>query len=367
MANNTDVAKDAAGAASVRYDAQDLITFSTVLLARADLSQERAATVAEILVEADLMGHTTHGLQLLPAYLQGLEAGTMTKEGEPDIVADQGSAITWDGRYLPGPWLTVKAIDLACARIKTHPVVTVAIRHSHHIACLAAYLKRVTDQGLFILLASSDPSVKAVAPYGGLQPLYTPNPLAAGIPTHGDPIILDISMSTTTMGLVTRLQRQGERLPHQWLLDNQGNASDNPADMVADPPGTILPLGGIDLGHKGFALGLLIEALTSALAGHGRSEEPKRWGASVFLQVIDPQAFGGQDYFMRETTWFAESARNTPTKPGSPPVRLPGSRALELRAEQLQNGVALYSAIFPALQPWSEKLGVPFPTPISTA
>jgi L-lactate dehydrogenase len=367
MANNQHTTGDAKSAASERYSAQDLITFSTALLQRAGLAQKRAATVAEILVEADLMGHTTHGLQLLPTYLQGLEAGTLTKEGDPILVADQGSAITWDGRYLPGPWLTVKAIELACERIKTYPVVTMAIRHSHHIACLAAYPKRVTDQGLFMLLATSDPSVKAVAPYGGLQPLYTPNPLAAGIPTYGDPIILDISMSTTTMGLVTRLRGEGERLPHQWILDNQGNPSDNPVDMVANPPGTILPLGGIDLGHKGFALGLLIEALTSALAGHGRSDEPKRWGASVFLQVIDPQAFGGRDYFLRETTWFADAARSTPTRPGSPPVRLPGSRALELRAEQLQNGVTLYSAILPALQPWSEKLDVPLPTRLSTA
>src|SRR5207249_3431227 len=142
-----------------------------------------------------------------------------------------------------GPWLVRKAIDLACGRSKIYPVVTVVIRHSHHIACLAAYPKRATDQGLLMLLASSDPSVKAVAPFGGLEPLYTPNPLAAGIPTHSDPIILDISMSTTAMGLISRLQREDKRLPHPWLLDNQGNPSDNPADLATDPPGSILPLG----------------------------------------------------------------------------------------------------------------------------
>jgi L-lactate dehydrogenase len=271
--------------------------------------------------------------------------------------------VTWDGRYLPGPWLVVRAIDLACERIRTYPVVTVAIQHSHHIACLAAYPKRATDKGLFMLLASSDPSVSAVAPFGGLEPLYTPNPLAAGIPTQGDPIILDISMSTTTMGLVTRFKQEERRLPHPWLLDNQGNLSDNPADLSADPPGSILPLGGLDTGHKGFALGLLVEALTSALAGQGRAEQPKQWGASVFLQIIDPEAFGGRANFIRETTWFAEASRNNRTRPGSPPVRLPGSRALQLRAEQLQNGVALYPTILPALQPWAEKLGVPLPTP----
>jgi L-lactate dehydrogenase len=257
----------------------------------------------------------------------------------------------------------VKAIDLACERIKLHPVVTVAIQQSHHIACLAAYLKRATDRGLLILLLSSDPSVKAVAPYGGLQPLYTPNPLAAGIPTQGEPIMLDISMSTTSMSLIGRLQQAGQRLPHSWLLDNQGQTSDNPAVLLSDPPGSILPLGGLDLGYKGFALGLLVEALTSALAGYGRAEQPQRWGAAVFLQVIDPAAFGGRENFLRETEWMAEACRTNPTKPGSPPVRLPGSRALRLRAEQLEQGITLYPTILPSLQPWSEKLGIPLPTP----
>src|SRR5687768_4607575 len=164
-----------------RYAARDLVTFATQLLDRAGLAY--AETVAEILVEADLMGHSTHGLNLLPAYLRELEADTMTRSGEPIVLNDAGAAVTWDGDYLPGPWLVTKAIDLAMQRLATHPVVTVAIRQSHHIACLAAYLKRATDRGYLMLLASSDPREKSVAPFGGIQPLYSPNPIAAGIPT----------------------------------------------------------------------------------------------------------------------------------------------------------------------------------------
>jgi L-lactate dehydrogenase len=311
------------------------------------------------------MGHSTHGLQLLGAYLGELEAGSMAKEGEPGIIADRGSAITWDGRYLPGPWLIKQALDLAFERIREHPVVTVVIRRSHHIACLAAYLERATEKELLMLLTTSDPSVQTVAPYGGIQPVYTPNPIAAGIPTQGDPILLDISMSTTANGIVNRFHNQGQRLPGPWLLDNQGNSSDNPADFFSEPPGSLLPIGGIDLGYKGFALGLLVEALTAGMGGYGRADEPKRWGASVFLQVMDPAAFGGSDEFVRETEWLAEACRTNPTKPGEPPVRLPGSRALQLRAEQLEKGVVLYPSIMPTLKPWAEKLGIHVPAPIS--
>lgn len=347
-----------------RYAAQDLITWATRLLEKAGLPHDRAGIVAEILVEADLMGHSTHGLQLLAPYLRELEAGAMTTTGEPTVVSDHGAAITWDGDYLPGPWLIVKAIDLALERITTHPVVTVAIRRSHHIACLAAYLTRVTERGYIILLASSDPNEAGVAPYGGLKALYTPNPLAAGIPTQSTPILIDISMSTTAMGVVSRHKRQGKLLEHPWLLDNQGELSRDPETLFTEPRGSILPLGGLDAGYKGFALGILIEALTGSLSGDGRSTHEGHWGASVFLQVIDPQAFGGRAYFEADMESFGDASRDNPTKPGNPPVRMPGERGLELRSAQLKDGVALYPTIMEDLAPWAEKLDVAAPSPL---
>ena len=176
---------------------------------------------------------------------------------------------------------------------------------------------------------------------------------------------MDISASTTTNGLVGRLNRagNGERLPGPWLVDNRGNATDDPAAFVADPPGAILPLGGMDLGHKGFALALLVEALTSALAGHGRADGESRWGASVFIQLIDPGAFGGREAFARETGWLADACRTAPVKPGAPAVRMPGELALKLREQRLAEGVPLHAEILPSLAPWAQKLKVPLPRP----
>ena len=355
------------------YSAEDLIGLGTGLLVKIGLERDRARTVSEILVEGDLLGHTTHGLALLPGYLSDLESGNMARDGEPETLSDRGSAVTWDGRYLPGPWLVTRAMDLAFGRIGEHPVVTVVIRRSHHIACLASYLKRATDRGLLMLLTSSDPSVRTVAPFGGTEPLYTPNPIAAGIPTHGAPVLLDISVSCTANATVRRMHTLGKRLPGPWLLDSRGAVTDEPGVLFEEPAGSkpdgskaagsILPLGGTDLGYKGFALGLLVEALTCALGGHGRKDLPARWGASVFLQIIDPRAFGGLEPFLEETSWLADACLNNPPREGGTPVRLPGTRALELRSAQLARGVRLHPTIVPALEPWAEKLGVPLPKP----
>jgi LDH2 family malate/lactate/ureidoglycolate dehydrogenase len=345
----------------MRHDAAALVDFATALLARAGLAASRARTIAEVLVEGDLLGHDTHGLALLPPYLKEIEAGSMTLAGEPETVSDRGAAVCWDGRRLPGVWLTVEAIELAMARAAVHGTGTVVIRQSHHIACLAAYLRRVTERDMVLLLTCSDPSVASVAPFGGRQRLYTPNPIAAGIPTNGDPILLDVSMSITTNGLTGRLSGEGRLLAHDWLIDGEGNPSRDPKALFADPPGSILPLGGLDHGHKGFALGLLVEVLTSSLGGFGRAERPSGWGASVLVQVIDPAAFGGRDAFLRETSFLADAVHANPPRPGVDAVRLPGERGLRRREQQLRDGVALYPSIMPALLPWSEKLGVALP------
>jgi LDH2 family malate/lactate/ureidoglycolate dehydrogenase len=342
-----------------RHSASNLIAYATALLTRAGLEAEKSATVAEILVEGDLLGHTTHGLALLAPYLAELEKGTMRKTGEPRVLSDWPAAITWDGQRLPGPWLVVRALDLAVARAKTNGTCTVVIRRSHHIACLAAYLQRVTDQGLMVLLSCSDPFVASVAPHGGRAAVYTPNPIAAAWPTQGDPVMLDVSMSITTNALTNRLTKEQRRYPGAWAIDAEGRATDDPAVLSAQPPGALLPMGGLDHGHKGYAFALLVEALTGALAGHGRADPPEGWGASVFVQVLSPALFGGAEEFVRQTEHVAATCRATPPRPGVERVRLPGANGLRRRAEQLVHGVELYSGILETLAPWSAKLGVP--------
>ena len=348
-----------------RYSATALTEAATRLLAAAGLDQDKAGAVAAILVEGDLMGHTTHGLALLAPYLAELESGAMTRDGAPQVIQDRPAAVTWDGRRLPGPWLVLQAMALATARAKQSGTGTVVIRRSHHIACLAAYLKRATDQGLLMVLTCSDPNSASVAPFGGLDPVFTPNPVSAGIPTAGDPMLVDISTSATTNGLTNRLHKEGGRLPARWVIDGHGQPSDDPAVLFKEPKGTILPLGGVDSGHKGYGLSLLVEALTGGLAGHGRADEREGWGATVFLQIIDPAAFSGEEAFKRQTGAVAQQCHASRPAQEGKAVRMPGEKGLAQARQQLQAGVDLYPAILPSLEPWCTKFGVALPSPLA--
>jgi len=343
------------------YDATALVDFAAALFRRAGLGDDRAHACAQILVEGDLLGHTTHGLALLPQYLDAIAAGHLRVEGEPEIVAEAPAAQTWDGKRLAGPWLTLRALHLAGDRARETGIYCVTIARSAHIGCLAAYLPALVARGQMLILTCSDPSVASVAPFGGTRRVFTPNPLAAGWPTSTGAAILDVSMSITTNGMTARKRAEGSRFAHAALLDAEGHPTDDPNAFFTDPPGSLLPLGGMESGHKGYALALLIEALTSALSGHGRAEAPKEWGASVTVIALDPARFAGLDAFTRETGWMEAAIHANPPIPGGEAPRLPGERALALRARQLAQGVDLHPSIPPLLIQRGDRVGISLP------
>ena len=218
------------GPASRRYRPDDLIGCTARLFERAGLDGTIAGAVADILVAADLLGYDTHGLQFVPAYLADIEQGRTRTSGEPEILNDTGGSLLLDGRMLPGQWVVLRALALAQERMGSggHATVSIAIRHSQNISCLATYVKRAADDGLMALLTTSAPNNAMVAPHGGRSPRLSTNPIAIGIPTDGTPILIDTSTSATTNRRIERSRRTGQRLPGPWLVDNQDRPSDDP-------------------------------------------------------------------------------------------------------------------------------------------
>lgn len=347
--------------ASDRYDVDALLAFSTQILLKSGMQADAAADVARILVEGDLLGHNTHGLQLLSGYAGAVADGTMLGGGDPIVVAERSTVLTWDGRRLPGPHLVERGLRWACSAAREHGTATVAIRRSHHIACLAAYLEAPAREGLLVNVQSSDPAHGSVAPFGGRDPVFTPNPTAWGIPTGKDPIIIDISASITTNGMSGRMAAAGEQGAHQWWLTAQGEPSHDPAVLSTSPPGSILPLGGMEAGHKGYGLALQVEALTAGLSGHGRADPSEGWGATVFIQVFDPAAFAGRDEFEGQLSYLVDACHSSAPVNPDQPVRLPGERGLARKRAQLKNGLELNQSIQTALKSKADELGVPFP------
>ena len=321
----------------------------------------KAEIVADTLLEGDLLGHDTHGFALLAPYLKELQANSMTKSGSYQVVNKKPATQVWDGMRLPGPWLIHEAMNQLIPQAKELGMASLAIRRSHHIACLAVYLQRAAEEGMLMLLASSDAQSASVAPYGGTKAVFTPNPIAMGFPCSRGNVLIDISASITTNGMCNRKAAAGETFAEDWLLDGQGNPTNNPMVFSENPPGTILPIGGVTYGHKGYGLTLMVEALTGGLAGFGRADPKQGWGATTHITIYDPEAFGSKADFLRQMDWIADACLTNPPREGVAKVRMPGHAGLAARQRQLAGGVNLHPVIRPSLEPYCAQFDLAFP------
>ena len=347
-----------------RYRVDSLRQLAEALFVAAGMDVDKAQSVAEVLVTGDMVGQRTHGMALCPQYLEQIEKGLMAKSGEPEVVRDSQAVFVWDGNYLPGPWLAARAIEQAAARVAQHGVVTAVIRRSHHIACLTSLIKQATDHGLAIILASSDPASGFIAPYGGKEPLFTPNPIAIGYPGTEAPVWIDVSTSITTVGMARQKSAADTPFAHSWLMDSDGNPTNDPHVLDPGANGTLLPLGGREYGHKGFGLSLMIEMLTHGLGGFGRLDSEKRWGANVFVQLLDPAAFAGRDAFLRQMDFITGRCHaNAPIDPADP-VRMPGEMAQRRIREATASGLDVAPKVLEALTAAAGRYGVTLPDPL---
>lgn len=345
-----------------RIAPQQLERFVERLFLDADVSPEVASVVSRVLVEGDLLGHHTHGVKLAQGYLRDLRSGHAKGQAASlQVVRQSPAAVLYDADYLLGPYCVEQALDFTARAARTFGIGVATIRRSHHIACLAAYLQRYTEQDLIPLVLTSDPAVASVAPHGGLDPVYTPNPLGIGIPTGEKPILIDVSMSTITNGLVNKTHQAGGQLEHAALIDQDGQPTRDTTTFFATPPGAILPLGSLEFGHKGFALGTLVEALTAGLGGFGRKDGVKQWGAAVTVLTFDPAFFGGVDELKAEMDHFVGACLESRPRVAQNPVRMPGHAGIARRAKAFEQGLELPDDVLAALRTAANEAGSDWP------
>ena len=207
----------------------------------------------------------------------------------------------------------------------------------------------VTDNGV----------LKCVAPPGGTEPRISTNPVAMGAPADPEPLVVDVSTSVVANGKIRVAQIAGQSCPDGWLIDAEGKPTSDPNDRFADPPGSILPMGG----YKGFGLGLLLDALVGGLSGGECPPAPEGTVEcnNVLLIVFDPRHFGGAEHFQKQVEELTGFVRDSRRVDVDQPIRLPGDRASSLRKERLAVGVPLDAGTWAQLCDCAGRLGVAIP------
>ena len=341
--------------------AQELTALTRKIFAAAGVPPEVAHRVAESLVESNLAGHDSHGVIRVPQYLEMLGDGRINPRAEPCTVRETASTAVVDGGWQFGQVAERHAMDLALAKTSQGGVAVVQLYQSGHIGRLGEYAAQALAQGMIgIVSTNNHGGGQVLSPFGGVARRMSPSPLAIAVPGGPDfPLVLDMTTSVTAEGKVRVKRARGEKLPEGWIIDAAGRPSTNPADLYGPPPGSLTPLGGA-AGYKGFGLAFMIDILSGALGGAGcsRPDPPPLRGNGVFLEAIDPRAFGVGETFSQQVAAFVGYVTSPPVAPGFDRIRIPGEVEHEARQQRLREGIPIEDDTWRSLQSAAAELGL---------
>jgi LDH2 family malate/lactate/ureidoglycolate dehydrogenase len=314
----------------VKVDPGRLHRFITESLLSLEVPTEDAAIVADSFVEAELEGQSGHGAIRFPFVLSRLRAGLISPHPAMRIVHESPAAALLDGGNGLGPVVGMRALAIAEAKARSEGVGLCAGRRSNHLGSMGFYVNKAAAGGVIALGFGNTPP--AMAPPGGTNPVLGTNPIAAAFPTRGAPVLVDLATSQVARGRILKAARAGEPIPAGWALDAEGKDTTDPDEAIK---GSLKPLGGA----KGFALALMVEALSGVLAGAAVGPDvggtyinsDKESNLGLCFLVIDPAAIDAG--FAERMTALTDVIRSVESLDAAEPVRVPGDR------RRLESGV----------------------------
>lgn len=324
----------------VKVRADRLTAFIQALFQKLGASSRDAGLLADSLVGADLEGVASHGVMLLPMYIERAQAGGVSLTAQPQVVEDLGALLVLTAGNGLGQVSSQFAVDQAIERARLHGVSTVAVRDGFHFGAAAYWARQLAAQGM-VGMAFSNTRPLMPAP-GGAERLVGNNPLCLAFPSQkGMPLIMDMAMSASAMGKIRLADAKGEPIPPGWATDEAGNDTTSAAEAIK---GMLLPAAG----PKGFGLAVAIDLLCGALSGggiasqvkplYGNASEPYNC-AHAFIAIDAARLNGGQG-IARQVDALGDAIRSSRKAPGVERLYAPGDLERS-RREQSQGLCAL--------------------------
>lgn len=295
------------------------------------ISREDAGIVANDLVLADLEGVGSHGVMLVPMYVERIRKGSVSKRSQGDVVSDVRTAIVLDAGNALGQLTAHQAVKLAVARAKNAGMATVAVRNAFHFGTAGRYARLIADQNCVgIVMSNTRPLMPAP---GGAEAITGNNPIAVALPSAGAfPVEVDMALSATAMGKIRLAAAAGQEIPDNWAMAPDGSPTTDPAEAIK---GMLAPAAG----PKGFGLAFVIDLLCGGLSGgaigpevrplYGDPAEPYR--CSQLFIAIDTAAFPSGAAFPQRAHEQTQRVSASKRAPGTAHLYAPGELAFATR------------------------------------
>jgi uncharacterized oxidoreductase len=326
--------------------AADLQAHCAHILIACGSSPEEADQVAANLVLANLNGHDSHGVGMLPRYVDAIAEGGLLPNTAVKVSADIGTLMALDGQHGFGQVVGVQAMELGITRAKTHGSCIFTLAHAHHLGRIGHFAEMAVAQGLVSLHFVNVLSRPVVAPFGGGDGRFGTNPCCIGVPMAGaEPFVLDFATSRVAQGKMRVAHNKGERVAEGTLIDEHGRPTDDPGVVVVPQSnglfGALMTFGE----HKGYGMAVACELLGGALSGGGTWHRPADTARTVLngmlTVLIDPARLGTAQSFAQEATAFVDWLRQSPPGAGFEGVQIAGEPERAYRRERAATGIVV--------------------------
>jgi uncharacterized oxidoreductase len=344
--------------------AADLTARVATIITAAGSSAEEAQTVATNLVLANLSGHDSHGVGMVPRYIDAVLEGGLKPNTAVRTVMDLGTLLTLDGQRGYGQVVGAQAMALGMARARAHGSCIMTLANAHHLGRIGHFAEMAVAQGLVAIHFVNVLSRPVVAPFGGGDGRFGTNPCCIGVPMGAnEPFVLDFATSRVAQGKMRVAHNEGRQVEPGTLIDEHGRPTTDPGVVVVPQSnglfGALMAFGE----HKGYGMAVACELLGGALTGSGTWHRPADQARAVvngmLTILIDPAKLGTQTSFEQEAAAFVDWLRQSPAAPGSDAVRLAGEPEREARLQRAQAGITIDDQTWAEIEQAAVKAGLP--------
>lgn len=342
----------------MRIDSTRLREIVSSIFSAAGCTVDEAVRVARRLVEANLVGHDSHGVIRVMTYVQWLKASKVFAGRTIAVAFENDVLAVVDGQFGFGQSIGEQATQLGIAKCAKHGVSVVALRNSGHLGRIGDWPLMAAEAGLISLhFVNTSGAGILVAPFGGIERRVSANPIAAGVPLQGRiPLLLDISTCTIAEGKIRVALNQGVQVPEDCLIGPDGQPTTDPKVFYGSPPGAILAIAG----HKGYGLAMLCEVLAGALTGGGASDLAKadRVVNGMLSIYLDPRFFQQDTAFQGDLTRFIDWVKTSRKIDPNGEILYPGEIEERTKAERLRDGIELDERTWSQIQSTAASVGL---------
>ena len=331
------------------------------IVRHAGASEAEADIVSHHLVDANLAGHDSHGVGMLPAYTGGIAAGHLIPGARAEVVMDKGAYILIDGNMGFGQVVAREAMQITIAKAKEMGLAVSGLRNSYHIGRVGAWGEMCADAGFISIHYVNALSPYAlVAPFGAREARFSTNPYCTAIPEsdHHPRLVLDMATSNVAAGKVRVAYLKGVEVPENSLVDHTGQPTNDPSVIFTEPKGAMRSMGQ----HKGYGLALICDILAGAFTAGG-AFEPGRTASNKTVNnmltiVLDPDVFAGRDAFRAELDRFTDWVKSAAPAAGVEEVMFPGDPERKARAAREADGIPIDDGTMAALLDTADEVGL---------